>query len=186
MPLPPSTLEASTGLTALHLAVINNDLLKVRELLASKEHGVDERTTTGATPLMLASLYGRSRIFMYLLFESATMFKQDFQGFTCVDYVKHEDFAKPLLEKYEAIAGQKPRHAGRKKIDKFLRPFACMLKPDLLEEKEEIETIQFEAPLGQALERRVVFHRKVGMLEILEIRRLAAAKWDFDLGLKTW
>lgn len=185
----------STGLTDLHLAVINNEPLKVRSLLSSKEHAVDERTPTGATPIMLACLYGRSRIFLCLLLKSATRSKQDLEGFTCIDYVKHEGLAKQLLEKYEAIAGQRPSLSGRKKIYELLRSFARMLKSDLLQKMQEIEKIQtndkienpqVEAPFSQNLERRVVFHRNGGMLEIGEFRCLAAAEWDFDLGLKTW
>lgn len=181
MPSPPST-PASTGLTALHVAVINNDLLEVRTLLSSKEHAVDARTTEGATPTMLASLYGRHKMFIYLLHKGASIAKRDFGGFACIDYAKHLDFVQPLLDKYKSVAHEQPRLSGRKMIEDFLRPFSLMVEQDHVEVNETPRT---EAPV-QNLERRVNFHRKVGMLEIVEVRRIAAAEWDFDLGRKTW
>lgn len=136
---------------------------------------------------MLASLYGRHKMFIYLLDKTASLFKHDFEGFTCVDYAKHSDSIKPLLEKYKTVTHEKPRLSGRKRIADFLRPISSVIKQGgLIEKSETTENPQAGAFPGQRLERRVVFHRKVGMLEIVEKRCLAAAEWDFDLGRKTW
>lgn len=87
-------------------------------------------------PIMLAYLYNRSCIFIYLLYESATIAKQDLEGFTYINYIKHGDFTKPLLKKYTAIAGQKPRLLRQKKINRLLQQFLSILKPDLLKKEE--------------------------------------------------
>lgn len=179
MSSPSSTPPASTDLSALHVAVINNDVAKVRALLHSKEHAPDERTSNGATPIMLASLYGRHKAFIYLLHKGASISKRDFDGFACMDYVKQLEFVQPLLDKYKSVAREQPRLSGRKMIEDFLRPFSAMI------EQDQTQTPRVEAPVPN-VERRVIFHRNRGMLEIVEVRRLAAAEWDFDLGRKTW
>ncbi|KAJ4409733.1 hypothetical protein N0V82_009395 [Gnomoniopsis sp. IMI 355080] len=177
------------GLSALHIAVIQNDRQKVRALLANNEHGVDERTSTGATALMLASLYGRCDMFFYLLRKSASISKQDFEGFGCLDYVKHRDFTNPLLEKYEVVANEKPARPGRKIIYNFLRPFSSAIKQGRLKKTKArtplAEASPAKASPGEYSERRVIFLRKGGMLEVVEVRSLAVAEWPFELGRKT-
>lgn len=117
-----------TSLTDLHLAVINNKPFKVRSLLYSKEHAIDKRTPTGATPIILAYLYSRHKMFIYLLHKAASIFKHNFQGFTCINYIKHSTSIKPLLKKYKAVAYKKPRLSRRKIINEFLRPFLSIIR----------------------------------------------------------
>lgn len=220
MPLPPSATHqvvnpsstsapSSTGLTALHIAVITNNRGEVRALLNSKEHAVDERTPTGATALMLASLYGRSSIFIYLLQKSASLSKQDYEGFDCMDYVKHLPFTKPLLEKWEleAVAVENPRRSGRKFIYHFVRPFSSIAKQGRLRattvenpptQDSAAQTVPAKVVPSQILpqlppqasgeesERRIDFLRRGGVLEIIESRSLALVEWPFKLKRKTW
>lgn len=128
MPLLPLTLQVvelsrpspSTGLTTLHLAMINNELFKVQSLLYSKEHLINEYTPTGAMLIILVYLYSRHKIFIYLLYKAASIFKYDFEGFTCINYIKYLTFIKPLLEKYKAVAHEEPCLFRRKIINEFL------------------------------------------------------------------
>lgn len=182
----PSSNSTQTGLTALHIAVINNDRKQVRDLLASKEHGVDERTPMGATSLMLASLYGRFDMFTYLLHKSASVFKQDFQGFDCSDYVRHLAFTKPLLERLDVVASEKPYRSGRKIIYGLVRPLSSAIKEGRLGSSEKVQASPPEAPLGEKPERRIVSLRKDGIFEIGEFNSLALVEWPFNLGRKTW
>lgn len=171
-----------TGLTALHLAVVNNNRGAVRALLLDKEHAIDSRTPTGATPLMLASLYGRFDIFIYLIKKSASVSKKDYAGFDCFDYVRHLAFTKRLLEKYDAA--EKPHRSGRKAIYKFLRPFASIPEQSRLGRNRTNNTLP--ALSEQKSERRTVLLRRGGVFEIVEVRSLALAEWGIDLGRKTW
>lgn len=182
----PTLIPTPPGLSALHVAVIQNDRHKVRALLASNEHGVDERTTMGATALMLAGLYGRYHMFKYLSRKSASTSKQDFEGYGCLDYLKHRAFTKPLLQKYQDIAFDRPRRAGRVQIYDFLRAESPTIKQGRWERSERAQTPPVKATPGEQSERRVVFLRKGGMLQVVEIRSLAVAEWPFKLGRKTW
>ncbi|KAJ4392237.1 hypothetical protein N0V93_005862 [Gnomoniopsis smithogilvyi] len=172
------------------LSSANTQEQKVRALIASKEHAIDQRTTTGATALMLASLYGRSEIFIYLLYKSASVLKQDFEGSSCKDYVRHMAFTKPLLETYEVVATEKPRRSGRKIIYGLLRSFSSANNQGCQRRSEKVETLPVGDPPAEALhdrqpERRVVSLRKNGVFELGEFRSLALAEWPFKLGRKT-
>lgn len=185
------------SLTALHVAVIDNDREKVRALLAGKENAVDERTTTGATAVMLASLYGRFDIFIHLLKKSASILKQDYEGFGCKEYVRHLAFTKPLLRQFEVITVEQPRRSGRKAIYDFLRSLSSVINqsplgsgvidfhPGLGEQWLGSDRTDTRPTLSEQTERRIISLRKGGVLEIVGVESLARAEFARDLARKT-
>lgn len=112
-----SSVPSSHALTALHLAVLANDYTKVRKIASDREHGIEARTATGTTAYMLASLYGRTDIFLFLTLKKASPYKKDIQGNNALDYVKQEvPFVKELIQEYKNIAASKPDRVGRRLI----------------------------------------------------------------------
>lgn len=112
-----SSVASSHALTALHLAVLANDCVKVRTIASGREHGIDARTATGTTAYMLAALYGRTEIFLFLNLKKASPYKKDIQGNNALDYVKQDSpLVKDLISKYKNIAARKPDGAGRRLI----------------------------------------------------------------------
>lgn len=112
-----SSVASSHGLTALHLAVLASDYGKVRDIVKDREQGIDARTATGTTAYMIAALYGRTEIFLFLNLKKASPFKKDIQGNSAIDYVKQESpFVKELIDEYNSIPARKPDAAGRRLI----------------------------------------------------------------------
>lgn len=113
-----STLAASSGgLTPLHRAVLKNDATTVRKIVSEREIGVDVRTPTGTTPLMMAALYGRLEIFLYLLGKKASPYKQDNQGNNPLAYVKQRTpSVQNLLRQYKNTAAVGSGRSGRRDI----------------------------------------------------------------------
>lgn len=112
-----SSVPLSHGLTALHLAVLANDSAKVRNIASDREHGIESRTATGTTAYMLAALYGRTDIFLFLTLKKASPYKKDIQGNNALDYVKQElPFVKDLIQEYKNIVVSKPDGVGRRLI----------------------------------------------------------------------
>lgn len=117
-----SPVAISHGLTALHIAVITNDYAVVRKIVSDREHGVDERTVTGTTALMLAALYGRNKIFSFLARKKASPNKRDSQGNNALDYVKSQSsFMQDLSRSYKRIAGNVADRNGRREIYGWLK-----------------------------------------------------------------
>lgn len=146
----PLKLCLSTGLTALHFAVINDDLFNVRTLFHSKEPAIDEQTPIGATPSILASLYRTHNIFFYLRHNAASIFKYNFKGFTYIDYTNYSDFIKLLLKKYKTVAREKLRVSGRQRITDFLRLFSSTINQGF-ERSSIIINHRFKTPLSQSV-----------------------------------
>jgi hypothetical protein len=98
------------GITPLHLAVLEGSYSKVRSIVRSGKHGVNAQTVaTRTTPLMLAALYGRSDIFLYLLKKKASPGNRDSQGNTSLQYAEpRSPFFKDLLRQYGGIAATRP------------------------------------------------------------------------------
>lgn len=109
------------GLTELHLAVISNDRAAVRSIMATRERGVDERTSAGATSLMLACLFGRATIFRYLITKKASAVKRDRRGLGLLEYAKHVPLVQESLARYQEATGQEPSQKGREVILTVLR-----------------------------------------------------------------
>lgn len=108
------------GLTALHAAVLENDHQKVRALLRSRELGVNARSSTGTTPLMLATLFGRAEIFQYLLKNGAALESRDHQGHPVIDYIQGA-FTRDLILRYQGIATAGPCLSGQNTIQYSLK-----------------------------------------------------------------
>lgn len=112
-----SSVQGSNGLTALHLAVLANDYIKVRKIASEREHGIEACTATGTTAYMLSALYGRTDIFLFLTLKKASPYKKDNQGNNALDYVKQElPFVQDLIQQYKNIAVSKPDRVGRRLI----------------------------------------------------------------------
>lgn len=117
-----SPVAISHGLTALHIAVLNNDYDRVRKVVSEREHGVDERTANGTTALMLAALYGRNKIFSFLARKKASPNKKDSQGNNALDYVKSQSpFIQDLSRSYKRITGNVADRNGRREIYGWLK-----------------------------------------------------------------
>lgn len=108
---------------------MKGDQGQIKSLLASRERGVDERTSTGATPLMLACLFGRFKAFLVLLSERADLGKCDNTGFKVAAYVLHNPFAKDLVHRYGHVVGVRTCRRGRKSIMALLRQVQGADKP---------------------------------------------------------
>lgn len=112
-----SSTPSSDGWTPLHRAVLKNDADTVRKIVSERELGVDVRTATGTTPLMIAALYGRLNIFLHLLGKKASAHKKDSQGNDPMAYVKQKTpFIQGLIRDYGIIATMKPDRGGRRGI----------------------------------------------------------------------
>lgn len=112
-----TSVPSSHGLTALHFAVLANDYTTVRKIASDREHGIEARTATGTTAYMLAALYGRTDIFLFLTLKKASPYKKDIQGNNALDYVTQElPFIKDLIQQYKNIAVNKPDRASRRLI----------------------------------------------------------------------
>lgn len=114
--------HSSVGLTPLHLAVLTNDYAKLRKIVSDREHGIEAGTATGTTAYMLAALYGRVEIFLFLTLKKASPYKKDAQGNNALNYLKQElPFVKDLIQQYKKIAVSKPDRAGRHLIYGMLK-----------------------------------------------------------------
>lgn len=183
------------GLTSLHIAVLKDDREQVRALLASREYGVDVRSSTGATPLMMASLYGRTKIFHYLVRKKALLDKADYQGCKALHYAKRPH-NRVLARKYEGIAAGEPRQSGQLAIYYLLKAFerasknAIPPQPAGTREASEMQSSDIPptgSPTSDMVLPSTVFIRskKGKQLELVEVRRLAVAEVDIDLGRKS-
>lgn len=75
---------------------------------------------TSAMLIILAYLYGKHKIFIYLLYKAAFISKYNFEGFTCINYIKHLTSIKLLLKKYKAVAYKELCLSRKKMINEFL------------------------------------------------------------------
>lgn len=173
----------------MHLAVLKNDQRKVRKLLGSREHAVDERTFSGATPVMLACLFGRTTIFWFLLSRSASLSKQDYRGFTVSAYVQQGKLfpeAKDLVDRYQSFTDTEANRLGRKRIWKGLRDIG---HGAMYPSAQRVGAGAITSATGSASSSappRILFLRKGGVFEIIESgRRLAMVEIDHPLGRKT-
>lgn len=78
-PIAPNFPTAREQLEPLHVAVICNDIPAVKDLLQNGAD-IDVRTRSGATPLMLACLFGRRRLISFLLIKQASYKAKDRRG----------------------------------------------------------------------------------------------------------
>lgn len=117
------------GLTPLHLAVLQGNHAKLREIANEREIGVDAPTETGSTALMLAALFGRRKIFLYLLGKKASPTKKDSQGNNSLDYVKQKSpFIQSLVRKYRNTAAMVPDRGGRRELYVMLKVMLKTIK----------------------------------------------------------
>ena len=91
---------------------------------------MDERTLDGATPLMLAGLFGRSTIFFSLVNKHASVHKHDNDGCTAMDYLKHMPSTKKILAHFQALTSKRPSTRGRKSIYNIVRGIAQSTKQE--------------------------------------------------------
>lgn len=110
------------GLTPLHLAVLQGSYARVRFFVQERVHGVNAVTTDKITPLMLAALYGRSEIFLYLRGKKASPDLKDIDGKTALDYAKpRSKFVQKILHQCSSIARQTPDTGRRRDIHRALQ-----------------------------------------------------------------
>lgn len=177
------------GLTALHVAVLKNDYDKVRTLLHSREYGVDVRSSTGATPLMMASLFGRTRIFFYLMKKRADFRKFDDQNLAALQYAKGP-VTSDLIRRYQDVDVGEPRKKGRRSIYNFLKTVEQASRsisqpqralgapsPDTQLPREQSS----EAPAPET----IFLRSHDGSLQLIGVQRLASTNVDIDLGRKS-
>lgn len=182
-------LDAPDRLTELHLAVICNDRDGLRNILSTKEYGVDARTSNGATPLMLACLFGRTYAFHCLVKKRASTFKTDHQGLSPLDYVKHAPSIEDTFEKYQAFTGQQPSHSGRQTIYSVLK---TAIQAAHNQKRSEAKEAQPETrpsptvPVVPATEDKTttVFLRDGDLLQIAQARILKSSQFSTKLGAK--
>ncbi|KAL1880135.1 hypothetical protein Daus18300_001498 [Diaporthe australafricana] len=108
-------------LNPLHVAVLKGNYAEVRGLIANGDVGVDSRSATGSTPIMLAALYGHYRIFELLSRKDVHTNKKDAQGLNALDYAKHSTFTEELCRRYKGIAFNSPNHGGQVHIRNRLK-----------------------------------------------------------------
>ncbi|KUI64937.1 hypothetical protein VM1G_01229 [Cytospora mali] len=172
------------GLSALHVAVLQNNHEQARALLKSREFGVDVRASTGTTPLMLAALYGRTRIFYYLVKKRADLEKRDHNNFATIQYTKGPH-AGNLIRKYQDIATGEPRRSGRHAIYCFLKTLehASQNAP----RRQPTDARPEDARLSHAPLPSTVFLRSHDgkQLELVGVHRLAITSVDIDMGRKS-
>lgn len=172
------------GITALHLAVLGNDHEKARALLKSGEYGVDVRSSTGATPLMIASLYGRTKTFFYLVKKKADLRKHDHQNLTALQYVKGLMIPE-LVCKYQDVATGEPLEAGRRVIYRFLKTWEHTDRSNQIQRPMASGT---QLSTGQSSETNppsTIFLRSQDRLELIAVQRLAITSVNIDLGRKS-
>ncbi|KAB5570877.1 hypothetical protein GE09DRAFT_1218289 [Coniochaeta sp. 2T2.1] len=78
---------AKSKLDRIHLAVLHNELPRVRALLRRKRSRIDLADNRGATPLMLAALMGMPKMVTFLLEKGASWQLVDQSGHVASDYV---------------------------------------------------------------------------------------------------
>ncbi|KAI3401810.1 hypothetical protein diail_8188 [Diaporthe ilicicola] len=192
------------GLGPIHVAVLKDDYAKVRELLGNREVGVDCRTAIGSTPLMLAALYGRHKIFEYLWIKNAYADKKDYQDRTTLDYIR-SNFAEDLRRKYKHVATSGLNLHGQGQIIRRLKAIMRDIKRARTqvpaEAQAQLGSQQLEpskkpteqAPSGQTPQAfsertgRTVFIRSLTgrHLEYVELRPIASTEVDRDLERKS-
>lgn len=117
-----SSVLDSHALTDLHLAVLANDYHRVRKIVGDGEIGVDVPNATGTTALMLAALYGRSRIFFFLTGYNASPTMKDSYQYTAQHYAElRSPFLKGLIRDYSTTAFGEPEKVGRHLILRQLK-----------------------------------------------------------------
>lgn len=173
--------DLSDSLTALHIAVLQGDREQLRALLKSREYGADVRSRKGVTPLMLACMYGRSKIFFYLLKKKAGPSKTDYRGFTTMDYVEGSS-NQVLAQEYQDITTGEPSRSGRRTIYSFLRGREYGNKHS--QARRPLEPQPGTRPSGLPLPCRL-FLRSGKQLEFVEVRSLASTEIDVQLGRKS-
>lgn len=199
-PVVPETSKSPDGLTALHLAVIHNDHPRVRELLSSGEYGVDARSAKGTTPLMLTCLFGRYNIFLALIRKKASLKKQDTNGLGVMEYIRQLSLTHDMLKRYQAFTGQQPSIKGRQSVFSILR--LCIharnqkqhdsqvLHGSHNHRDEEAEirpeaNVRSAAPATVPADSDTIFLRDGKELKIVEVRTLARAEFNIDVGRKS-
>lgn len=207
MPSSSVSMGGSDGLTALHLAVLANDVAKVRKLFSDREYGVDQRTATGTTAVMLAALFGRNEIFLYLVRKRASLGKKDNQGLNTLDYVKQmSPLIQDLVRKYKSIAPTKPDGVGRRNIYGVLKALArdrnkaydqgradargeAQVQARAQAQAQLTTPVHLEQSIAQQPSQdsiRTVFLRSVDgkQQEFVEVRQIAAAEHNSNIGRK--
>lgn len=172
--------QATGGFSALHVAILMNNGHQVKQLLASREHAVDGRILDGTTPLMLAGLFGRANIFLFLLRKGASLQKLDSNGCTVTDYVKHIPSTKKILNQSQALTGQCPSKSGRKIIYNMIQAILRFAKQEKLKGHNVNITLVDQA----AIKGRTVFLNSGKAFEICQVQRLAYAEFEVDIGSK--
>lgn len=124
-----SSTPSFDGLTPLHIAVLQGNCAQVREIVNEREIGVDAPTATGTTALMLAALYGKRKIFLFLLGKKASPSKKDSQGNDSLGYVKQRSpFVQGLIRKNKKITTMSPDRGGRREIYVILKVMLKAIK----------------------------------------------------------
>jgi hypothetical protein len=177
--------RGTNGLTALHAAVLQDDREQVRALLQSHEYGVDVRSSTGATPLMIASLYGRTKIFFYLVKKKASLQKCDHQNVTVLQYAKGPS-VRQLLREYQHIATREPRRSGRYAIYYFLKHAIKNDQPRRGPGAQFPDTSASATPTSGPPPSTMFLRSRDGKhLELVGVQRIATTEVDIDLGRKS-
>jgi len=87
-------------LKAIHRDVLRDNLNRVRRLVAVDKANLDARNAAGATPLMLASLYGHVRVVRFLIQKKASVDVKDSKGRTAVHYARWGHYARSQSRLY--------------------------------------------------------------------------------------
>lgn len=102
-------------LRAIHIAVLQNDLVRVRTLLLHrKKSSLNQRDNKGATPLMLAALIASPKIVTLLLEKGASWELQDESGCVAYDYVDGA-FAEVMRARYKRLTKRSTAGRGKQK-----------------------------------------------------------------------
>lgn len=175
-PLPASNPIPPDYISPVHVAVLKNDVQGLRHLLATQEYGVDCRTgndLNGSTPLMLACLFGRTGIFIYLVQKKASLQKRDCQGLSVPDYLKSQ-LTQDILKKCQAVSNIPPSKSGRKSIDAVFKTVFQMAKHYVGRNR-----------VSAAPASRTVFLRNRRVWEICNVEPIAATEFNIDLDRKS-
>lgn len=91
----------AAALVETNLAAAMGDIEQVRSLIIANPSRLEERTSTGMTPLMSAAASGEIEVVRFLISRSANLNALDNQGWTALEHAKrnnHQDLASFLAK----------------------------------------------------------------------------------------
>lgn len=132
---------------------------------------------------MIAALYGRTKIFFYLVKKKASLQKYDYQNLAVIQYARGP-MVRDLVQGYQDIAttGDQPRQRGRHSIYYFLKHANKNSQPRRAQGAQSSETPASVAPPPITIFLR---SRDGKQLELMGVQRLATTSVDKDLGRKS-